>query len=197
MTKQIPSAKQIHISYLLTNLNYYEQRTATLTKLLKETMQNKEKEFSKLIELNPFVKIIATFNEVIKKVHPQAHQSITIQKRIQELYTNPYTTMEELTEAISQVLFRVFFSEGATKIFDFFDENHYDDRMCQKLFDKGVYFPKEWLEQFIICLIKKSPSEDMRLHKLTPDTLWHKCFDLIMELCHHTKQSIKKNEHNG
>jgi hypothetical protein len=117
--------------------------------------------------------------------------SESIRKAVKEMYQKQYETTDELEGDIAKLLFRVFFSEGKDKVYDYNKLEFYNDKKCQALFDNGIYFPKEWLEQLVKCLVIKSPKEDMLLHNLTPEWMWAKVFKLLMELYQLTKLNIQ------
>lgn len=126
--------------------------------------------------------IIQNFIHIINKAYPVIMTSPAMVSVMNNLKWKNHKSMEALREDISKILFRIYFSEGADKVYDFYKKEYYDDRKCQALFDNGIYLPEEWLNQFMKCLFIRRAEEDMILHNLTPDWLWSHCFRLLIEL---------------
>ena len=136
--------------------------------------------------------IIQNFSIAIHKAYPFIKSSPAMASVMNDLKRKTYKNMEELREDLSKILFRIYFSEGEYKVYDFYKKEYYDDKKCQALYDSGIYISKEWLDQLMKCLFVKKAGEDMALHNLTPDWLWSHCFRLLIELYELTKQSINK-----
>ncbi len=139
---------------------------------------------------NPFNEIKEAFIKVIKEAYKIYFIAPAIKESVKDFLDKDFTSIDELKEDMSKILFRIYFSEGKDKVYDYNDKLKYDDAKCQALFDNGIFIPEEWLHQLVRCLVIKSAEEDMKLHNLTPEWLWSKCFRLLMELYQLTNQSI-------
>lgn len=135
--------------------------------------------------------IAVNFLELFYNAYSMCFISDSIKQAVKDIYNKEYETTDELEEDIAKLLFRVFFSQGEDKVYDYNKPEFYNDKKCQVLFDNGIYIPKEWLEQLVKCLVIQSPKEDMLLHNLTPEWMWAKVFRLLMELYQLTKLNIQ------
>ena len=134
--------------------------------------------------------IIQNFIHIINKAYPVTMTAPSMVVAMNDLKIKKHKSMDELRDDISKILFRIYFSEGIDKVYDFYKKESYDDKKCQALFDNGIYLPEEWLEQLMRCLFIKKAEEDMILHNLTPEWLWSHCFRLLIELYELTKQQL-------
>jgi hypothetical protein len=149
-----------------------QKLTHALLELKKEESRN----------LNPYHQLAVSFIKIIKKAHAVYFIAPAIQEAVEELYLKEFKNIDELKEDIAKLLFRIYFSQGEHKVYDYDDKKIYNDKNCQLLFDKGVCVSDEWLNQLISCLILRSTKEDKKLMLLTPDWLWVKGYNIFFEL---------------
>ncbi|CAN5448308.1 hypothetical protein BH10BAC1_BH10BAC1_05940 [soil metagenome] len=184
------SGNQLLLQLISTSISFFDAKLKALATEEERIQKAKEAELNKIKSENPFFDIVQSFTGAVKKAYPLHTHTIAISKVLEEFNAKTFLSVDELKEDMAKILFRIYFSEGKDKVYDFNKKNYYNDLKCQILFDNGIFIPEEWLHQLIRCLILRSAEEDMILHNLTPEWLWSKCFRLLMELYQLTNQSI-------
>lgn len=178
----IKNERKAYLEKAISEKGFLDMKISLLEKELKQVTKARDLEVRKIESVNPFHPIIESVIDILNKTYPSAFRSPAIQECMNDLYFKEFKSFEELKEDIAKILFRIYFSKGADKVYDSLNKDYYDDIKCQALFDNGIYIPEEWLHQFIRCLCLRSSNEDMVLHNLTPEWLWPRCFSLLMEL---------------
>jgi len=184
------SGNQLLLQLISTSISFFDAKLKALAIEEERIQKAKEVELNKIKNENPFFDIVQSFTAVVKKAYPLHTHTYSIGKALEEFKTKTFLSVDELKEDIAKILFRIYFSEGIDKVYDIKKKNYYNDKKCQSLFDNGIFIPEEWLHQLIRCLVLRSAEEDMKLHDLTPEWLWSRCFRLLMELYQLTNQSI-------
>lgn len=161
--------------------------------LTTKTKKNTTTQTLSVYFVNPFNEVAKTFAQLLKEAYSVYFIAPAIKESMNDFIKKEFESMEELNSDIAKLLFRIFYSDGSYKVYDYNNKNYYNDINCQRLFDRGIYIPEEWLHQLVKCIVVQSPDEDLKLHKLTPDWMWDKCFRLLSEMYLLTKQTILSN----
>lgn len=146
----------------------------------------------KLIRLEKYHTIVNDFSAVISKTYPEAYKKLISTGLINKLYQKEYETLSEFKTDLTEILYRIFFSEGKDKIYDFTDLTFLNQKHKDKLIQQGIYISNAWISQFIKCLSEKALVKNILLQQITPEWLWSRTLRLFIYLSELTRQALTK-----
>lgn len=188
--------KNFHIpTFLLESLQLENEidQTEKLLAHLSAKMTRLKEEAQMLDIINETIK---QFQLIIPKAYPEISGNIVAKEMLEDLHIANFESFDELIELMAEILFRIYFSEGADRIFDKKNADYFNRKKCQALAANGIFLTEKWMGQLVRCLNAKNAEEDMILHNLTPEWLWPKSFKMLLELYKLTQEAINNNE-NG
>lgn len=146
----------------------------------------------KLIRLEKYHTIVNDFSAVISKTYTEPFKKLSSTGLINKLYQKEYETLSEFKTDLTEILYRIFFSEGKDKIYDFNDLTFLNQKHKDKLIQQGIYISNAWISQFITCLSEKALVKNILLQQLTPEWLWSRTLRLFINLSELTRQALTK-----
>lgn len=185
--------KNFHIpTFLLESLQLENEinETEKLLAHLNAKMTRLEEE-SKILVL--IMEAIKQFQVIVPIAYPQVENNRVVKQMIADLHMANFTSIKDLMELMRGILFRIFFSEGEDKVFAKTDPAYFDWKKYKAITRNGIFIPRKWMQQLVICLNAKDANQDMILHNITPEWLWPCSFRMMIELYKLTGEAIKTN----
>lgn len=170
-------------------INELELLTMTLNQKLK-TLEEQSK------VLNLMNETIAHFSFIAPLAFPQIAKMPVVKFLIDELSNRNYDSYIEFEENLSEILYRIFFSEGKDKVFDIEDIEYFNEEKFNALKDQGIRIPRQWLDHLILCFGNKDMQDVIDLHFMTPKWMWPKFEYFFTAIISSTIEFIKSKE-NG
>ncbi len=192
----VTKSNQSQSSQVLRNQSLQKQLKAKEISYLENKLslakQEKQEISVKLIRLEKYHNIVDDFCSVISKAYPEPFKKLSNAGLITKLYQKEYETFSAFKKDLAEILYRIFFSEGKDKLYDFKDVSFLNQKHQDKLFQQGIYISDAWIHQFIACLSEKALVKNIVLQQLTPEWLWTRTLRLFIHLSELTRQALTK-----
>ncbi len=147
---------------------------------------------SKSIRLYEYHLVADDVQQIIFNAYPEAYKKLSDTGLFNQLYQKEYETFADFKIDLTGIFYRIFFSEGKDKIYDFNDLSFFNHKHQLKLVRQDICISDAWINQLVACLTSKSMAKNIALQQLTPEWLFARTLRLFVYLSKLTREDLVK-----
>jgi hypothetical protein len=171
-------------NHLKTKEISFLENQLTLAKQERESIQRQS------IRLYHYHLIVDDIQVIISKAYPEAYKKLSETGILNQFYQKEYETFASFKSDIEELFYRIFFSEGKDKIYDFKDLSFCNQKHKTKLAQQDILISGAWISQLVACLDSKSLSKNITLQQVTSEWLFSKTLRLFIALSELTRNDL-------